>query len=88
MPTLYQVIYVALIVAFTVLFLGKTGLRTKIRDKADEFGIGLVADMLECDFCLCFWLSFIASFIIAFLTCDISMFLIPFLSTPIARFMI
>ena len=55
MPTLYQAIVVALIAAFIILFLGKTGLRTKLRDYYDKVGISILADMLDCDFCLSFW---------------------------------
>lgn len=55
MSALYQAIVVALIAAFVILFLGKTGLRTKFRDFNDKLGISLVADMLDCDFCLSFW---------------------------------
>lgn len=55
MSTLYQIIIVALVATFIVLFLGKTGLRTKIRDWNDKIGISIIADMLECDFCLSFW---------------------------------
>ena len=49
MSALYQAIVVALIAAFVILFLGKTGLRTKFRDFNDKLGISLVADMLDCD---------------------------------------
>jgi hypothetical protein len=55
MSTLYQTIIVALVATFIILFLGKTGLRTKFRDWNDKIGISIVADMLECDFCLSFW---------------------------------
>ena len=55
MPTLYQAIIVALIATFIILFLNKTGLRIKFRDWNDKAGISIVADMLDCDFCLSFW---------------------------------
>ena len=55
MPEIYQIIIVALFAAFIILFLGKTGLRTKIRDWFDMKGVSIFADMLECDFCLSFW---------------------------------
>jgi hypothetical protein len=55
MPTLYQAIVVALIATFIILFLGKTGLRIRLRDYYDKIGISILADMLDCDFCLSFW---------------------------------
>lgn len=55
MSTLYQIIIVALVAAFIILFLGKTGLRTKFRDWNDKIGISIAADMLDCDFCFSFW---------------------------------
>lgn len=55
MQTFYQIVIVALVAAFIILVLGKTGLRDKIRDYCDKVGIPVVAEMLECDFCLSFW---------------------------------
>ena len=55
MSAIYQTIVVALIATFVILLLGKTGLRTKLRDFSDEQGVSLIADMLDCDFCLSFW---------------------------------
>ena len=55
MSAIHQTIAVALVAAFIILFLGKTGLRTKLRDFSDKNGILPIANMLDCDFCLSFW---------------------------------
>lgn len=52
---LIQSVLVALIVAFIILFLGKTGAREYLRDYHDRIGATKAAEMFECDFCLSFW---------------------------------
>lgn len=86
MPTLYQIIMVALAVAFIVLLLTKTGWRYELRDWFDLKGISLIAKMLDCDFCLCFWASVLLTAFIAFK--EPSLIVIPIYSTPIARFLL
>ena len=56
MSTICQIIEIALIASFIILFLGKTGLREKIRNYFDEKNIIYVANMIDCDFCLSFWM--------------------------------
>lgn len=87
MSTVYQAIVIALMAAFIILFLGKTGLRTKLRDFSDRLGISLVADMLDCDFCLSFWTCLvIAMFLWAFgYKPD---FLVLFCAPPITRYLL
>lgn len=70
MSEIYQIVVVATMAAFIILFLGKTGLREKLRDYYDRIGIGIVADMLDCDFCLSFWTCATLSIVITYITGD------------------
>lgn len=92
MSEIYKVIcfaiIVALTVAFFVLFFTKTNIRSNLRDYYDSAGPKLIADMLDCDFCLCFWLSVIISIFFGLILLDLTFIAIPFLATPIARFLI
>ena len=87
MSTIYQAIVIALMAAFVILFLGKTCLRTKLRDYYDKIGISVLADMLDCDFCLSFWTCLvIAMFLWAF---DYKPdFLVLFCAPPITRYLL
>lgn len=87
MSTVYQAIVIALMAAFVILFLGKTGLRIKLRDYYDKIGISVLADMLDCDFCLSFWTCLvIAMFLWAFgYKPD---FLVLFCAPPITRYLL
>ena len=87
MPILHQILIVALLAAFIVLFLNKTGMRTKLRDWNDKIGISLTADMLDCDFCLSFWTCFCVVMAFLLLGFEISM-LVPFCATPITRYLL
>ena len=84
---LYQSAIVALLAAFIILFLNKTGLRIKFRDYNDKIGISIVADMLDCDFCLSFWTCFCVAMALLLLGFEISM-LVPFCATPITRYLL
>ena len=87
MSTVYQAIVIALMAAFVILFLGKTGLRTKLRDYYDKIGISVLADMLDCDFCLSFWTCLvIAMFLWAF--GHKPDFLVLFCAPPITRYLL
>lgn len=86
MSTLYQIILVALATAFIILFLNKTEWRYELRDWFDSKHISLIAKMLDCDFCLCFWISVFLTTFIA--TKDPSLIFTPFYSTPIARYLL
>lgn len=87
MPTLYQTIVVALIAAFIILFLGKTGLRTKLRDYCDKIGIAILADMLDCDFCLSFWTCFVVAMFLWTFGYKQD-FLVLFCAPPITRYLL
>lgn len=92
MSTIYQIavvtLFVALFVAFIILFLEKTELRSIMRDMCDKKHLRLLADMLDCDFCFSFWLSTLISLCIAVLLQDCAFLIIPILSTPITRILL
>ena len=87
MPTLYQTIIIALIAAFAILFLGKTGLRTKLRDLCDKAKLSLIAEMLDCDFCISFWVCALLVIIAYLLGYDINL-IIFICAPPITRYII
>lgn len=76
----------SLIIAFIILMGNKTGIRYKIRDYCDIWHLSFMAKMLDCDFCLCFWLSVLNTFLILVIFKEPMLLLLPFLSTPLARF--
>lgn len=88
MSEIHKIILAALIVAFAILVLTKTGLRDKTRDAFDLKGIKFMADMIDCDLCLSFWLSVCACISTAICSGDISWIYVPVFSTPITRFLL
>lgn len=84
MPTLYQVILIALIAAFIILFIGKTGIRDKIVEKAPT----LISMLFDCDYCLSFWTATVICVVMFFITFDYSFLVVPILTTPITRFLL
>jgi len=92
MPTLYQIIIFSLLTAFLILYSNKTGIRYKLRDYIDlhfnnKFS-NLFSKMLDCDFCLCFWLNLILAIIAIIMLQNPNLFFIPVFSTPISRFLL
>lgn len=92
MPALYKIIGFAILVAtftaFIVLLAIKTNVRYNIRDYFDKKKIILIAQMLDCDFCLCFWITVILSIILSLGFMDFNFIVIPFISTPLARYLL
>ena len=88
MSEIHKIILAALIVAFAILVLTKTGLRDKTRDAFDLKGIKFMADMIDCDLCLSFWLSMCTCISTAIYSGDISWIYVPVFSTPITRFLL
>ena len=88
MPTLYQIILIALFSAFVELFMSVSGFRYWLRDQCDSMDFTLFVKMLECDFCLGFWLSVIISITMVLITLDPSYFCVPVFATPITRFLV
>lgn len=88
MPEICQIIKVALIAAFIILFLGKTGLRTKLRDYFDTKRISLLADMLDCDFCLSFWICFCIALGLLVFGYEMHLIITAMCAAPITRFIL
>ena len=88
MSEIHKIILTALIVAFAILVLTKTGLRDKARDAFDLKGIKFMAEMIDCDLCLSFWLSVCTCISTAIYSGDISWIYVPVFSTPITRFLL
>lgn len=88
MPEIHQIAKVALLAAFIILFLGKTGLRTKIRDWFDTKGLSLFADMFDCDFCLSFWVCFCLAFGLMVLGYEMYFIITAACAAPITRFLL
>lgn len=88
MPTIYQIIVLALIAAFIVLVMSKTEARYKLRDKCYEKGLKQIANMFDCDFCFGFWSAVVVAIVITTVTADIGWIIAPILSAPITRFLV
>lgn len=91
MPKIYSIIAVALLSAFIILVLTKTGLRDELIDAccfSRNKKLRKVGEMLQCDLCFSFWMSVVICIILFVITFDLSMLAIPFLSTPITRFIL
>lgn len=95
MPTIHQIIIITLLAAFIILWSMKTEYRYLVRDKFDELSCKkknkayqLIAKMLDCDFCLSFWVSLILAMYMFIITFDYSWLAVPFLSTPLIRFIL
>lgn len=82
------IVLVALLAAFVILFITKTGFRENMRNKADIKGFTLIGDMLDCDFCLSFWIIMVISVILAMTFNSLFALLIPFFAAPITRILI
>ena len=87
MPTIYQTIIVALIAAFIILFIGKTGLRTAIRDFNDKIGASIIAEMFDCDFCLSFWTCLVVAICFWIYGYDFNI-LVVLCAPPITRYIL
>lgn len=88
MPTIYQIIILALLASFILLFLTKTGYRYNLRDFYYLAGFLKIAKMLDCDFCFSFWLSLALAILLAILYRDLSWAAVPIFSTPLTRFLL
>lgn len=95
MPTIYQIIHITLLSSFVILLATKTECRYKARDFFDVLSnrtrkkyLKLVSDMLDCDFCLSFWVSLIFAIVAFIITLDYSWLITPFLATSLIRFLL
>lgn len=85
MPTLTQIIMISLFTTFSILFIGKIGLRDMVIERSP---ILLVSKLFDCDFCLSFWASMLFSIVCVCLTNDLAFMVVPFFSAPIIRFLL
>lgn len=76
---------VALVVAFVILFMGKSGMRDFLMEHAHY---RFMYNLLDCDFCLSFWLSLIISVALSFVFANEAMLIIPLFSTTLARYLL
>lgn len=81
----WLVLYVALLATFTIQVMTKIGIREKLINNTRA---RLVQQLLECDFCLGFWIAFMFSALLSVSSNDISYMLIPVLSAPITRYLV
>lgn len=82
-------VIVALFAAFLVLFISRFEVRqdVSIREWLQTRSPRLVADMLRCDFCLCWWVCLALSLPLAIPFGWVALVAAP-LATPIARFLL
>lgn len=85
MPTIYQIIFIALLTCFVVLASEISGVRSKLRDWQDSIANRRLTKMLECDFCFSFWVGLALSLGLSILTLDATWIIVPVLSTPLTR---
>lgn len=81
---LSALIHIALAAAFTILLIGKLGIRDSIIARAPR----LISQLFDCDFCLSFWASVILAIILAIFFREMNILFIPIISTPITRILI
>lgn len=72
----------AVLAAFTVLWLTASGNREALAAKTKSRKIN---KMLNCDFCISFWVNVICSAVLFLLSRDAEVAVYPFLATPITR---
>lgn len=77
-------VFVACIVAFTLLLMNKLGIIEYLQVHGDE----IISKMAHCKFCMSFWLSVLYMMVIVAFTDDVEMMVIPIISTPIARMLV
>nr|DAR14614.1 MAG TPA: Protein of unknown function (DUF1360) [Caudoviricetes sp.] len=85
MPTLTQIIMISLLTTFSILLIGKIGLRDMVIEHSP---ILLISKLFDCDFCLSFWASMLFSIVCVCLANDLAFMVVPFFSTPIVRFLL
>ena len=84
MSVLHQIAIVALIAAFTILFISRIGLRDFIIIRSPK----PISELFSCDFCLCFWISLTITLIAHFVVGWPFTLILPTCSTPIARYLL
>ena len=80
-----DVALVALLAAFVILLLDKTG----IREKGQIYAPKPVSDMLNCDFCISFWTCVLISLVLfIFVDTDYKFLSYPLFACPLTRKML
>ena len=82
---LIAAIAVALVTAFTILLIGKIGLRDFI---IGHSRIKFISELFDCDFCLSFWLSLIISIALSFIFANETLLIVPIFSTALTRYLL
>ena len=78
------VVLVALAATFTIQFAEKRG----YRDFAIDNTKGLLQQMLQCDFCLGFWISLVISIVLALALSNWWLLATPAFTTPLVRYLL
>ena len=79
-----DIIFLALLSAFSILLITKLGLR----DKAIERSPKLISEMFNCDFCLSFWTNMLIALFLTIATGDLSTLAMPIFAAPLTRLMV
>lgn len=78
----------ALFVAFVVLAFTISGLRDKVSYYLADRKLNLLYQLVDCNFCLSFWITFCISIILAIFSQDSRYLLIPVFSTPLSKLLL
>lgn len=82
---IYLVVFVALLATFTIQIMTKVGIREKL---INNIQVEVLCKLLECDFCLGFWIAFMFSALLSVSNNDPSYMIIPILSAPLTRYLL
>lgn len=82
---LSRIVIVALLAAFIILVMGRTGFRNRVIEKTQN---KFIADLFSCDLCLSFWTALAVGALFALVSLNIEYLFYPFLATPITRVLI
>lgn len=80
-----DIILIALLSAFIIIFISKIGVREKVQVHGNKFFSG----MFNCDFCISFWTCTVLSLVIAiFVEHNCIVLIYPLFATPITRILL
>lgn len=71
----------ALLSAFAILFIGKTGLRRRVVERAPK----LISGAFGCDFCLSFWTNLFVCLLLSVIFGEWGIIALPFFLAPVTR---
>lgn len=88
MKYLLLVLLQSTLIAWFMLFLTRSGIRDYVErwldNKKTRFAM-LLADLVECDFCFCWWLNVACAILAAVVFRDAWLLALMFVCTPISR---